>query len=95
MLTPKQRGARSVKFLRLAERDIGDVGWARLCVLAALLAFTGGREPETFGKPSRLLFEAIAREASSSIAEMVMVGDDAEVDVEQLGLLMAGIRDAA
>ena len=53
--------------------DVGGV--------AALLAFAGGREPETLGKPSRLLFEAIARAASTTLSEMVMVGDDAEVDV--------------
>ena len=75
------------RYYRKAGTMVTDVGG-----VAALLAFTGGREPETFGKPSRLLFEAIAREVSSNIAEMVMVGDDAEVDVSaSIALGMKGV----
>ena len=66
---------------------VTDVG-----AVAALLGFAGGREPETLGKPSRLLFEAIAADASSSISEILMVGDDAEVDVAASNALgMRGI----
>jgi len=64
------------RYYRKAGAMVTDVGG-----VAAFLAFTGGREPETLGKPSRLLFEAIAADASSSVKEMLMVGDDAEVDV--------------
>lgn len=48
---------------------------------AAFLAYAAGKEPETLGKPSRLLFEAVAREAGASLDHLVMVGDDAEFDV--------------
>ena len=53
--------------------DVGGV--------SALLAYTAGRPAETLGKPSRLLFEAVARHAGAALREMVMVGDDAEFDV--------------
>jgi HAD superfamily hydrolase (TIGR01458 family) len=49
--------------------------------VAALLAYTAGTPAETLGKPSRLLFEAVARRAGAALPEMVMVGDDAEFDV--------------
>jgi len=52
--------------------DVGGV--------AAMLAYVSGREAETLGKPSRLLFEAVAREAGCRLEELVMVGDDAEFD---------------
>lgn len=75
------------RYYRKAGMMVTDVGG-----VAALLAYTGGREPETLGKPSRLLFEAIARDASSSVSEMLMVGDDAEVDVAASNALgMRGI----
>jgi ribonucleotide monophosphatase NagD (HAD superfamily) len=64
--------------------DVGGV--------AALLAFTGGSEPQTLGKPSRLLFEAIARAAAGRVQDLVMVGDDAEVDVSApVALGMRGV----
>ncbi len=53
--------------------DVGGV--------AALLTYASGREAQTLGKPSRILFEAVARHASAKLAEMIMVGDDAEFDV--------------
>lgn len=60
--------------------------------VAALLAYCGGREPETLGKPSPLLYDAIAREAGVPRASIVMVGDDAEVDVAaSVSLGMRGV----
>lgn len=64
------------RYFRKEGMLVTDVGGA-----AALLAYTSGREPETLGKPSRLMFEAVARQAGVGLAEMVMVGDDAEFDV--------------
>jgi ribonucleotide monophosphatase NagD (HAD superfamily) len=67
--------------------DVGGV--------SALLAYTAGRPAETLGKPSRLLFEAVARHAGAALPEMVMVGDDAEFDVAlpaALGLTAVLVR---
>jgi ribonucleotide monophosphatase NagD (HAD superfamily) len=64
------------RFFRKEGALVTDVGGP-----AAFLAYTAGREPETLGKPSRLLFEAVAREAGASLDQLVMVGDDAEFDV--------------
>jgi HAD superfamily hydrolase (TIGR01458 family) len=64
------------RYYRVAGEFRLDVGG-----VAALLAYCGGREPETLGKPSPLLFDAIAREAGVPRESLVMVGDDAEVDV--------------
>jgi len=75
------------RYFRKSGAMVTDVGG-----VAAFLAFTGGTEPETLGKPSRHLFEAIARDASSSLPEIVMVGDDAEVDVAaSVALGMRGV----
>ena len=49
--------------------------------VAAFLAYAAGREAETLGKPSPLLYDAIAREAGVRRGDLVMVGDDAEFDV--------------
>jgi len=57
-------------------RLVTDVGG-----VAALLAYTSGRSAETLGKPSRILFESVARDAGVRLEEMIMVGDDAEFDV--------------
>jgi HAD superfamily hydrolase (TIGR01458 family) len=66
---------------------VTDVG-----AVAALLTYASGREAETLGKPSRLLFEAVARHAGVALPEMVMVGDDAEFDVAApIDLGMAGV----
>jgi len=64
------------RYYRVAGEFRLDVGG-----VAALLAYCGGREPETLGKPSPLLFDTIAREAGVAREAIVMVGDDAEVDV--------------
>jgi ribonucleotide monophosphatase NagD (HAD superfamily) len=55
---------------------VSDVG-----ALAALVGYAANVEAETLGKPSRMLFEAIAREAGVGLTELVMAGDDAEFDV--------------
>jgi HAD superfamily hydrolase (TIGR01458 family) len=49
--------------------------------VSAFLAYASGREAETLGKPSPLLFDAIAEESGLRREEMLMVGDDAEFDV--------------
>lgn len=60
--------------------------------VAAFLAYASGREPETLGKPSALLFDAIAATAGVARAQIVMVGDDAEFDVAAcVGLGMRGV----
>lgn len=64
------------RYFRKEGALVTDVGG-----VAALLAYTAGREAETLGKPSRLMFEAVARQAGVGLADMVMVGDDAEFDV--------------
>lgn len=60
--------------------------------LAAFLTYASGREAETLGKPSSLLFDAVAAEAGVRREEIVMVGDDAEFDVSaSVALGMSGI----
>jgi HAD superfamily hydrolase (TIGR01458 family) len=64
------------RYFRKGGDLVTDVGG-----VAALLEYASGREAETLGKPSRLLFEAIARPFGVALGDMVMVGDDAEFDV--------------
>lgn len=60
--------------------------------LAAFLAYAAGREAETLGKPSPLLYDAIAAECGAARADIVMVGDDAEFDVAaSVALGMRGV----
>ena len=60
--------------------------------VAAFLAYASGREPETVGKPSPLLYDAIAAEAGVRREEILMVGDDAEFDVSaSVAIGMAGV----
>jgi len=60
--------------------------------IAAFLTYASGREAETLGKPSPLLFDALAQESGVERGEIVMVGDDAEFDVSaSISLGMAGI----
>ncbi|HEX7077088.1 MAG TPA: HAD hydrolase-like protein [Candidatus Eisenbacteria bacterium] len=75
------------RYFRRGDAMVTDVG-----AVAALLAYASGREPETLGKPSRAMFEAVARDAGSAIEEMAMVGDDAEFDVSAAVAL--GMRGA-
>ena len=49
--------------------------------VAAFLSYASGREAETLGKPSPLLFDAIAADTGARRGDLVMVGDDAEFDV--------------
>jgi HAD superfamily hydrolase (TIGR01458 family) len=60
--------------------------------VAAFLTYASGREVETLGKPSPLLFDSIAEESGVRRGEIAMVGDDAEFDVSaSVGLGMAGV----
>ncbi len=60
--------------------------------LAAFLTYASGREAMTLGKPSPLLYDAVAQEVGASRAEIVMVGDDAEFDVSaSVALGMQGV----
>jgi phospholysine phosphohistidine inorganic pyrophosphate phosphatase len=60
--------------------------------VAAFLSYASGREVETLGKPSPILFDSIAEESGVRRAEIAMVGDDAEFDVSaSVALGMAGI----
>ncbi|HXF59676.1 MAG TPA: HAD hydrolase-like protein, partial [Candidatus Saccharimonadales bacterium] len=60
--------------------------------VAAFLTYASGREAETLGKPSPLLFDALAAESDVARGEIAMVGDDAEFDVSaSVALGMAGI----
>ena len=60
--------------------------------IAAFLTYASGRVAETLGKPSPLLFDALAAESNVARDEIAMVGDDAEFDVSaSVALGMAGI----
>lgn len=60
--------------------------------VAAFLSYASGREAETVGKPSPLLYDAIAAEAGLRRDELVMVGDDVEFDVSaSVALGMQGV----
>ena len=63
--------------------------------VVAFLSYASGRDAETLGKPSALLFDALAAETRARREEIVMVGDDAEFDVAApvaLGLLGVLVR---
>lgn len=64
------------RFFRRGASLLTDLG-----PVAAFLAYASGREAETIGKPSPLLYDTIARDAGVRREEVVMVGDDAEFDV--------------
>lgn len=63
------------RYFRNASGLVTDLG-----PVAAFLSYASGRRPRNLGKPSALLFEALAREAGCSLGEIAMVGDDAEFD---------------
>src|SRR2546426_5249800 len=64
------------RYFRKGTELVTDLG-----PLAAFLAYASGREAETLGKPSKLLFDAAAKEEAVRLEEIAMVGDDAEFDV--------------
>ena len=75
------------RYFRKEGAFVTDVG-----PVAAFLGYASGREAETLGKPSPLLYDAIAREAGATREEIVMVGDDAEFDVAaSVALGMKGV----
>jgi len=60
--------------------------------VAAFLAYASDREVANLGKPSRLLFENLARDVCCSLDEAVMVGDDAEFDASgSVSIGMSGV----
>jgi HAD superfamily hydrolase (TIGR01458 family) len=72
------------RYFRRGDELLTDVG-----PLAALLAYAADVDVQVFGKPSELLFEAIAEGAGVPLDRALMVGDDAEFDVAasiELGL---------
>jgi ribonucleotide monophosphatase NagD (HAD superfamily) len=73
------------RYFRRGEELVTDLG-----PVAAFLGYAAGREAETLGKPSRLLFEALASEAGVPLERVVMVGDDAEFDAS--GAVALGMR---
>lgn len=75
------------RYFRSQEQLVTDLG-----PVAAFLAYASGVEPQTLGKPSPLLFDALAGELGASRSEVLMVGDDAEFDVSaSVRLGMGGV----
>ncbi len=75
------------RYFRKGETLVTDLG-----PVAAFLSYASGREAETLGKPSALLFDSIAKETGVSRAEIAMVGDDAEFDASaSVALGMRGV----
>jgi HAD superfamily hydrolase (TIGR01458 family) len=75
------------RYFRQGSELVTDLG-----PLAAFLAYAADRPVHNLGKPSPLLFDALAREAGVKRHEMVMVGDDAEFDAAgAVALGLAGI----
>ena len=75
------------RYFKKGEALVTDLG-----PVSAFLSYASGREPETLGKPSQLLFDSVAREAGVARAEIGMVGDDAEFDASaSVALGMRGI----
>lgn len=69
--------------------------WTDVGPVAAFLAYAADCEVQVLGKPSRLLYEAIAAEAGISLERVLMVGDDAEFDASAavaLGLQAVLVR---
>ena len=75
------------RYFRREGEMVTDIG-----PLSAFLTYASGRDAETLGKPSAILFDAVAAEAGVDRREIVMVGDDAEFDVAaSIALGMFGI----
>ena len=66
--------------------------WTDLGPVAAFLAHAAACRWESFGKPSRMAFEAAAKDLGVALADLVMVGDDVESDCS--GALAAGVGRA-
>jgi HAD superfamily hydrolase (TIGR01458 family) len=64
------------RYFRRGAQLVTDLG-----PVAAFLGYASGREAETVGKPSPLLYDAIAQDAGIPREALAMVGDDAEFDV--------------
>lgn len=57
--------------------------------ITAALEYASGKTARVFGKPSELLFSAIAKKFGVNIKDIIMVGDDIEFDVllpQRLGI---------
>lgn len=75
------------RYFKKAGEMVTDLG-----PIVAFLSYASGREAETLGKPSPLLFDALAEESRVRREEIAMVGDDAEFDASaSVALRMAGI----
>lgn len=75
------------RYFRKAGELVTDLG-----PVAAFLTYASGREAETLGKPSKLLFDTVAQEAGVRREEIAMVGDDGELDVSaSVALGMTGV----
>ena len=75
------------RYFRKGDDLVTDLG-----PVAAFLSYASGREAETLGKPSPLLFDSVGAEAAARRSEIAMVGDDAEFDVSaSIALGMSGI----
>jgi HAD superfamily hydrolase (TIGR01458 family) len=78
------------RYFRKGDALVTDLG-----PLAAFFTYASGVEAETLGKPSPLLFDAIAAECAVAREEILMCGDDAEFDVAasvRLGMVGALVR---
>ena len=75
------------RYFKKGDHLVTDLG-----PVAAFLAYASGREAETLGKPSPLLYDTVAAKAGAAREEILMVGDDAEFDVAaSVALGMQGI----
>jgi HAD superfamily hydrolase (TIGR01458 family) len=75
------------RYFRKGGEFVTDLG-----PVAAFLTYASGRETETLGKPSPILFDAIGEETGARRGEIAMVGDDAEFDVSaSVALGMSGV----
>jgi HAD superfamily hydrolase (TIGR01458 family) len=75
------------RYFKQSDSLVTDLG-----PLVAFLEYASGRKAETLGKPSPLLYDAVASHAGVAREEIVMVGDDAEFDVAaSVALGMQGI----
>jgi HAD superfamily hydrolase (TIGR01458 family) len=75
------------RYFRQGEQLVTDLG-----PVEAFLGYAADRKAENLGKPSPLLFEALATAAGCALDQVVMAGDDAEFDASgSVALGMQGI----